>query len=95
MFRRFSVCCYTWGMETRWNIKVSEEVDRELRVYLAEEGLKRGALSRFVEAAVEERLFRLTVRRVKERNADYPPGEIEAAVDEAVGEARCAGRSGH
>lgn len=78
-------------METRWNIKVSEEVDRELRVYLAEEGLKRGALSRFVEEAVEERLFRLTVRRVKERNAGYPPGEIEADMDEAAGEARRAG----
>ena len=82
-------------MEARWNIKVSEGVDRELRVYLAEEGLKRGALSRFVEEAVEERLFRLTVRRVKERNADYPVGEIEAAVEEAVDESRRAGRSGH
>ena len=82
-------------METRWNIKVSEEVDRELRVYLAEEGLKRGALSRFVEEAVEERLLRLMARRIKERNAGYPPEEIEAAVDEAVDEARRAGSSGH
>jgi hypothetical protein len=78
-------------VETRWNIKVSEEVDRELRVYLAEEGLERGALSRFVEEAVEERLFRLTVQKVKEHNADYPPEEIKADVDEAVGEARRAG----
>lgn len=82
-------------METRWNIKVSEEVDRELRGYLDREGLERGALSRFVEEAVEERLFRLTVRGIKEINAGYPSGEIESAVDEAADEARRAGRPGH
>lgn len=82
-------------METRWNIKVSEDVDRELRVYLAERGLRRGALSSFVEEAVREKLFRVTVEEVKERNSGYPPEEIEAAVAEAVGEARRAGSPRH
>lgn len=82
-------------METRWNIKVSEEVDRELRVYLAERGLKRGSLSSFVEEAVREKLFRLTVEEVKERNSGYPPEEVGAAVAEAVCEARRAGSPRH
>lgn len=82
-------------MEARWNVKVSEEVDCELRIYLAEEGSKREALSCFVEEAVREKLFRLTVQKVKARNAGYSPEEIESAINEAVGEARRAGRSGH
>ena len=82
-------------METRWNIKVSGEFDRELRIHLAERGLKRGALSRFVEEAVREKLFRRTGEEVKERNAGYPPEEVEADVAEAVSEARRAGGSGH
>lgn len=82
-------------METRWNIKVSEGLDRELRVYLAERGLNRGSLSSFVEDAVREKLFRVTVEEVKERNAGYPPEEIEAAVAEAVGEVRRAGGPRH
>ncbi len=82
-------------METRWNIKVSGELDRELRIHLAERGLKRGALSSFVEEAVREKLFRRTVEEVKERNAGYPPEEVEADVAEAVSEARRAGGSGH
>lgn len=82
-------------METRWNIKVSGEVDRELRIHLAERGLKRGALSSFVEDAVREKLFRVSVEEVKERNAGYPPEEVEAVVAEAVAEARRAGRPRH
>lgn len=82
-------------METRWNIKVSGELDRELRIHLAERGLKRGALSSFVEEAVREKLFRQTVEEVKERNAGYPPEEVEADIAEAVSEARRAGGSGH
>lgn len=66
-------------METRWNIKVSGEVDRELRIHLAERGLKRGALSSFVEDAVREKLFRLSVEEVKNRNAGYPPEEVAEA----------------
>ncbi|CAN5908842.1 ribbon-helix-helix domain-containing protein [soil metagenome] len=82
-------------MDTRWNIKVSEETDRRLRVYLAEEGHKRGALSHFIEQAVEEKLFELTVQRAKERNAVYPPGEVEGTVEEAVAQTRSAGRTRH
>lgn len=66
-----------------------------MRIHLAERGLKRGALSSFVEEAVREKLFRQTVEEVKERNAGYPPEEVEADIAEAVSEARRAGGSGH
>jgi len=72
----------------RWSIKVSEETDRSLRTYLAQHGLKKGAISRFVEEAVEERLFRLTVEEVQARNTDVPDDEIEELVDDAVRWAR-------
>lgn len=82
-------------MDMRWNIKVSEETDRRLRVYMSEEGLEGESLSRFVEEAVEEKLFGLTVQRVKERNAGYPSEEVEGAVAETVAQARRAGRTRH
>lgn len=78
-------------MDTRWNIKVSGELDRELRIYFAERGLKRGALSHFVEDAVREKLFRRTVEDVKERNVEYPTDGVEADVAGAVSEARHTG----
>jgi len=62
-----------------------------LRIYLAERGLKRGALSHFVEDAVREKLFRRTVEDVKERNAEYPTDEVEADVAGAVSGARHTG----
>lgn len=66
-----------------------------MRVHLAERGLKRGALSNFVEEAVREKLFRRTIEEVKERNAGYLTEEVEADVAEAVSRARRAGGSRH
>ncbi len=57
--------------------------------------MKRGSISSFVEEAVREKLFRVRVEELKERNAAYPPEEVEAAVAEAVAEARGAGGSRH
>lgn len=54
----------------RWTIKVSAETDRSLRTFLAQRGLKKGALSTFVEEAVEERLHRLMIEELQARNAD-------------------------
>jgi len=71
-------------MDTRWTIKVSQEIDRNLRVYLAEHGGRKGDLSRFVEQAVEERLYRLTLDDVQERNADLSEADAAALVDEAL-----------
>ena len=77
----------------RWTIKVSAETDRSLRTFLAQRGMKKGALSAFVEEAVEERLYRLMVEEIQARNADLPEDELEDLVEEAVRWTR-SGRTG-
>lgn len=72
----------------RWTVVISEETNRSLRTYLAQHGMKKGAISRFVEEAVEERLYRLTVAEVQARNADVPDSELAELIDEAVRWAR-------
>jgi hypothetical protein len=50
---------------------------------LASRGLKKGHLSQFVEEAVREKLFDLTVAEVKERNAGQTDAVMQA-VKEAL-----------
>ena len=77
---------------TRWNLSISEETDRAVRMFLARNGGKKGDLSRFVDEAVRGRVFDLTVSQVKERNADLDQREILGLIDDEVSVAR-AGRS--
>ncbi len=65
----------------RWSIVVPEETDRALRSYLAQRGTKKGDISRFVEEAVQARLFELTVEAVKERNRPHGQNKILEAID--------------
>jgi hypothetical protein len=68
----------------RWSVKVSKSTDRSLRSHLAQKGLKKGDLSKFIEEAVRWRVFHQTVEDVKARNANVSPEEIESAIDEAL-----------
>ncbi len=68
----------------RWSIVVPEETDRALRSYLGRRGTKKGDISRFVEEAVQARLFELTVEDVKDGNRQFAQGDILAAIDEAL-----------
>ena len=68
----------------RWSIVVAEETDRALRSFLARRGTKKGDISRFVEEAVQSRLFELTVESVKERNRPQNQDEILEAINEAL-----------
>ena len=68
----------------RWSLVVSKETDVVLRTYLAQQGLRKGDLSKFVEEAVRWRVLDRTVAKVKSRNASVPPEEIEAAIEEAL-----------
>ena len=77
---------------TRWNLSISEETDRMVRMFLARNGGKKGDLSRFVDEAVRRRVFDLTVSQVKERNAELDQREILGLIDDEVSAAR-AGRS--
>lgn len=75
-------------MDTHWTIKVSEETDRDLRTYLAQRGLKKGDLSKFVEEAVREQLFRNALAETRAANRDLSEDEAMALADEAVSWAR-------
>jgi hypothetical protein len=68
----------------RWNIVVSEETDRQLRLRIAEQGGRKGDLSRFVEQAVTDKLFETIVREIKADNADLSDEEANALIEEAL-----------
>lgn len=67
---------------------VSRSTDRTVRALLGAKGMKRGELSRFVEQAVEARLFYLTAEKIKQRNADISPAKLQELIDESLRETR-------
>ena len=73
---------------TRWTLVIPEKTDRLLRTHLAMRGAKKGDLSKFVDKAVRQTLFRETAAGIKDRNADADADVIEAAIDEAIQTAR-------
>jgi ribbon-helix-helix protein len=74
----------------RWNIAVSQDTDRALRIFLANQGGggRKGDLSRFVEEAVRIHILELTVDQAKAANANIDENNLSAIVDEAVEWAR-------
>jgi hypothetical protein len=72
----------------RWTVKVSKDTDVSLRSFLAQRGLKKGDLSKFIERAVQKEVFAQTVADVQARNANVPDEEIERAIDDALREVR-------
>lgn len=73
---------------TRWTVSVSKETDIAVRSFLAQRGLKKGDLSKFIEEAVKWRVLDQTVAEVRSKFADLPPEELETVIDEAVAAAR-------
>ena len=72
----------------RWTVKVSRETDTALRTYLAQRGMKKGDISKFVEEAVRWRVIDRVVSEVKTRNAGVSARKIQAAIDEALAAVR-------
>ena len=68
----------------RWIIKVSKQTDFALRSYLAQHGMKKGDLSRFIEEAVRWRVLDRTVSEVKAGNAGIAPRRVVGAIDAAL-----------
>jgi hypothetical protein len=68
----------------RWTVKVSRETDTALRTYLAQRGMKKGDISKFVEEAVRWRVLDRVVSEVKTRNTGVSVRKIQAAIDEAL-----------
>src|SRR5436853_7492771 len=73
---------------TRWTVSVSKETDITVRSFLAQRGLKKGDLSKFIEEAVKWRVFDQTVAEARSKFADMAPEELERVIDEAVAAAR-------
>jgi hypothetical protein len=79
---------YRVGDATRWTVNVALETDIEVRTYLAQRGMKKGDLSRFIEDAVKWRLLDLTLSEARAAFDDLSPEEMALLVDEAVADAR-------
>ena len=73
---------------TRLTITWSKDTDVALRSYLGARGLKKGALSKFIEDAVKWRLLDQTVNEVRKSFAGVPADELHKMIDEAVETAR-------
>lgn len=73
---------------TRWTVSVPKEIDTSLRCFLAERGMKKGDISKFIVEAVKWRFFEQTVSEIREKFADVPAEELQSIVDEAVEAAR-------
>jgi translation elongation factor EF-G len=68
----------------RWTVRVSKDTDVAVRTFLAQRGMKKGDLAKFIEEAVRWRVLDRTVAETKARNAKASLAEIEAAIDEAL-----------
>ena len=69
---------------TRLTISWSKNTDLALRSHLGSQGLKKGALSKFIEDAVKWRLFNQTVGDVREAFAGFPAAELDGMIGAAV-----------
>ena len=58
---------------TRLTITWSKDTDLALRTHLGVQGLKKGALSKFIEDAVKWRLFNQTWAKSAKRSPTFPP----------------------
>jgi hypothetical protein len=73
---------------TRWTVSVSKDTDIAVRSFLAQRGMKKGDLSKFIEEAVKWRVLDQTMAEARGKFADMPPDELEAVIDEAVAAVR-------
>ena len=72
------------GLKMCGQLGVNKKTNRMLRTHLVIRRAKKGDLSKFVDKAVRQTLFRETAASVKDRNADADSDVIEAAIDEAI-----------
>ena len=68
----------------RWTVTVSKDTDIAVRSLLAQRGLKKGDLSKFIEDAVKWRVFDQNTTEVRETFADLAPESLQDLIDEAT-----------
>ncbi len=73
---------------TRWTVSVSRDTDIAVRSFLAQRGMKKGDLSKFIEEAVNWRVLDQTVAEARSKFSDLPSDELETLIDDAVAAAR-------
>ncbi len=73
---------------TRWTVSVSKDTDIAVRSFLAQRGLKKGDLSKFIEEAVKWRVLDQTMAEARRKFADLSPDDLQALLDEAATAAR-------
>ena len=73
----------------RWNLVIADDTDRHVRSYLARTGGEKGDLSRFVDRAVRQAIFRETVETIWERNRHLSSEEALAAGRRSGGGSSC------
>jgi len=69
---------------TRWTVSVSRDTDIAVRSFLAQRGMKKGDLSKFIEDAVRWRVLDQTMAEARGTFADMAPETLESLLDEAV-----------
>jgi hypothetical protein len=79
---------------TRWTVTVSKETDIAVRSLLAQRGMKKGDLSKFIEDAVKWRVLDQTLNEARSGFADLPPEDLQALIDEATDSVRSEVRQG-
>jgi hypothetical protein len=73
----------------RWNIAVSPDVDKSVRMFIAAQGGgRKGDLSRFIEEAVRAYLLEQAVDQAKTASAGMSETELTDLIDEALQWAR-------
>ena len=73
---------------TRWTVSVSRDTDIAVRSLLAQRGMKKGDLSKFIEDAVKWRVLDQTMTEARAGFADLPGEAVETLADEAVSAVR-------
>jgi hypothetical protein len=70
--------------QTRWTVSVSKETDTALRCFLAQRGMKKGDMSKFIEESVRWRVFDQSLTEARSKFADVPANALQALIDEAT-----------
>lgn len=73
---------------TRWTLSVSKQTDIAVRSLLAQRGMKKGDLSKFIEDAVAWRVFDQTLAETRREFADLDREALQGLINEACEAAR-------
>lgn len=69
----------------RWNIAVSPDIDRSVRMFIAAQGGgRKGDLSKFIEDAVRSHLLERAVEQAKSATVGMSEAEVTDLIEEAV-----------